>query len=101
MVLTPSVAADAEGRFRLTGLGRECAVVLEISLPGSGSERVEVITHAGRSEPVTYPESLVDGRPVIRYNGAEFVHRILGPESRIRTVFVYVRSRGDRVRPSA
>ena len=34
-------------------------MVLEISLPGSGSERVEVITHAGRSEPVTYPESLV------------------------------------------
>jgi RNA polymerase sigma factor (sigma-70 family) len=96
MALIPAVKADAEGRFRLTGLGRERTVVLRISHPGSSPEQIEVMTRPGRSDRPLNVQAGFDGRPILRYDRATFVHQLPATEPRIRTVFVWVRPRGDR-----
>jgi RNA polymerase sigma factor (sigma-70 family) len=96
LALIDSVKTDTEGRFRITGPGRERAVVLQIVHPGSSSERVEVITRPGRSPLMVAGESPIDGRSIIRYDAAHFVHQLPEIEPRIRTVYVNVRRRGRR-----
>ena len=97
LALIDVVEADADGRFRLSGFGRESAVVLEIFHPGSGGERVEVITRPGRSQLAIDGESPIDGRPIIRYDAARFVHQLPDINPRILTVYVNVRRRGKRI----
>ncbi len=97
LTLIAAVEADAEGRFRLSGFGRERAVVLEIFHPGSGTERVAVITRPGRTQLMVDGESPIDDRPMIRYDAAQFVHQLPGIVPRIQTVYVNVRRRGKRI----
>jgi RNA polymerase sigma factor (sigma-70 family) len=97
LALIDGVEADAEGRFRLSGFGRERAVVLYISHRGSGPERVAVITRPGRTQLMVDGESPIDGRPMIRYDAAQFVHQLPGIVPRIQTVYVNVRRRGKRI----
>ena len=94
--LIDGVKVDADGRFRLDGLGPERTVVLDIAYPYR-TERVVVITRPGRSPFAIDGISPIDDRPIIWYDAAQFVHQIPDMLPRIRTVYVNVRSRGKRI----
>ena len=72
---------DAEGRFRLTGLGQNRVARVRIDGPGVASQYVHVLTRAGASfEVVEVPGRPVDGVPPrkVTYHGATFRH-VTGP----------------------
>ena len=60
----PSVQADADGRFRLSGFGRERLVELALEAPGLERRQVTVVTR----------QELPDGLPPFTY-AARFEHR--------------------------
>ena len=71
-----AVKADADGRFRLDGLRSRARRGAGDRLSGYRTERVEVITRPGRSPFAIDGISPIDGRPIIRYDAAQFVHQI-------------------------
>jgi protocatechuate 3,4-dioxygenase beta subunit/5-hydroxyisourate hydrolase-like protein (transthyretin family) len=71
--LLPAVTADADGRFRISGIGRERIVHLQIEPPGFETRHVFTRTRPGQ----TYEISQHADRPNWRkltYHGANFTH---------------------------
>jgi RNA polymerase sigma factor (sigma-70 family) len=75
--LSPVVTTDAEGRFRLTGIGRDRLVTVRLDGPGLVSQYLHILTRPEPTVEVTERE----GRPrpgepptVTRYYGADFRH---------------------------
>jgi RNA polymerase sigma factor (sigma-70 family) len=91
--LLPEVITDADGRLRMTGIGRDRMVNLTISGAGIATEHVEVQTRSAKTQAV--PDFLGSEpgnqpRMTSRY-GAQFIH-IAGPSRPIEGV---VRERGS------
>jgi hypothetical protein len=74
--LSPQVTTDAEGRFRLTGIGRNRLVIAQLAGPGIASQYLHVLTRPGKAIEVTRPADPRDRRPrtVTTYYGASFRH---------------------------
>jgi RNA polymerase sigma factor (sigma-70 family) len=70
--LTKSVKTDADGKFRLTGIGRERIAVLRIESPTIETVDVNVMTRAGRS--ITVPNDRNRPQGSLVYHGATFDH---------------------------
>jgi hypothetical protein len=76
--LPRAATTDADGRFRLTGLGRERMAVLQIEGPTIATRQVRAVTRPGAS--LEIPEWKPLGEPgltrpaVIPYYGATFTH---------------------------
>jgi RNA polymerase sigma factor (sigma-70 family) len=73
--LPHKVVTDADGRFRLTGIGRDRLVTVRISGPTIATQELHGLTRPGR--PIEVPEStFLDGKPVsvTTYYGATFRH---------------------------
>ncbi|MFO0807838.1 MAG: sigma-70 family RNA polymerase sigma factor [Gemmataceae bacterium] len=75
IALTPTVTTDTEGRFRLTGIGRNRLVRFQLDGPTVASQHLHVLTRSGKAVEVTY----ADGDPeygwprvVTTYHGADF-----------------------------
>jgi RNA polymerase sigma factor (sigma-70 family) len=75
--LSQKIATDAEGRFRLTGIGRNRLIVAQIDGPTIACQQLRILTRAGES--IVAPES--PGVRVIgispsetTYHGASFKH---------------------------
>src|SRR5262249_3377399 len=47
--LSPRATTDAEGRFRLTGIGRDRLVVGQLDGPGVVSQRLRILTRPGKT----------------------------------------------------
>lgn len=67
------IAADAGGRFRLTGIGRDRLAILQLDGPDIASQYLHVLTRSGETILVQDEPSLT-----IRYYGAGFRH-VAGP----------------------
>jgi protocatechuate 3,4-dioxygenase beta subunit len=74
---SPTITTDAEGRFRLTGIGRNRLVLAQLDCPSIVSEYLHILTRPG--EPIEVPYRI--GRPdrgepriVTTYYGAVFQH---------------------------
>jgi hypothetical protein len=74
---SPTVTTDAEGRFKLTGIGRDRLVIARLDGPTVVTQYLHVLTRVG--ERIEVPES--EGRPeygepgtVTVYHGADFKH---------------------------
>src|SRR5262249_34964657 len=73
----PEVATDAEGRFKLTGLGRDRLVVLRVDGPMIATQHLRVVGRPGEiSEVVETPANPQYGDPAVvtTYYGADFRH---------------------------
>jgi protocatechuate 3,4-dioxygenase beta subunit len=75
--LSPTVTTDADGRFRLIGIGRDRLVTARLDGPTVVSQHLHILTRAG--ERIEVPER--EGRPeygepgtVTTYYGADFKH---------------------------
>jgi protocatechuate 3,4-dioxygenase beta subunit len=74
---SPTVTTDAEGRFRLTGIGRNRLVLAQLDGPTIVSEHLHILTRPGEPIAVTESEGRPDGdepRIVATYYGAAFQH---------------------------
>jgi len=77
IALSPKVTTDDEGRFRLTGIGRNRLVAAQLDGPGIVSQQLHVLTRPGKT--IEVPENKGnpdDGEPriVTTYYGASFQH---------------------------
>src|SRR5262249_18519287 len=75
--VSPQATTDAEGRFRLTGIGRNRLARLRLEGPGIAIQELHVLTRAGKSLEVTRYEGRPEyGEPrmVTTYYGASFQH---------------------------
>jgi RNA polymerase sigma factor (sigma-70 family) len=73
--LPHQAVTDPEGRFRLTGIGRDRLVMVRVSGPTIATQDLRVLTRSG--QPIEVPETTyLDGRPasVATYYGARFRH---------------------------
>jgi protocatechuate 3,4-dioxygenase beta subunit len=77
IAVSPTVTTDADGRFKLTGIGRDRLVLARLDGPTVASQHLHMLTRAG--ERIEVPESV--GRPeygeagtVALYHGADFKH---------------------------
>ena len=92
--LFPEVAADADGRFILKGIGRDRRVQVRVSGPNIASQTLEVETRPGPMRSLDGNGPMVKGKMPpkrIRY-GAQFEH-VAAPS---RPVVGVVRERGSR-----
>ncbi len=74
---SPTAVTDAEGRFRLTGIGRNRLVLAQLDGPTIVSEYLHILTRPGEPIVVTEHEGRPDGddpRVVATYHGAAFQH---------------------------
>src|SRR5579883_1885345 len=79
--LFPVVSTDADGRFRLRGIGRERIAVVEISGPTIESRQARVLTRPGKQIQLPeYREYPNNGK--LTYYGASFDH-VAGPTTPI------------------
>jgi RNA polymerase sigma factor (sigma-70 family) len=93
MPLSPKVTTDADGRFRLTGIGRDRLVRVQLDGPGIASQYLNILTRSGKS--IEVPES--KGRlETTTYYGASFRH----PAAPTRPTVGVVRDR-DTQKPLA
>jgi RNA polymerase sigma factor (sigma-70 family) len=95
--LPHKAVTDADGRFRLAGIGRDRLITVRIGGPTIATQELHVLTRPGR--PIEVPESTsLDGKPasVTTYYGATFRH-VAAPTKPITGV---VRDR-DTKRPLA
>jgi RNA polymerase sigma factor (sigma-70 family) len=77
IALSPKVTTDASGRFRLTGIGRDRVVRVQLEGPTIVSEKLHARTRPGKALEVTqYRGRPADGDPsiVTTYYGANFRH---------------------------
>jgi protocatechuate 3,4-dioxygenase beta subunit len=77
VALSPTVTTDAEGRFRLTGMGRNRLVLAQLDGPSIVSEYLHILTRPGQAIVVAENEGDPgDGEPriVTTYYGAAFQH---------------------------
>src|SRR5262249_54096346 len=75
--LSPQVTTDAEGRFRLTGIGRNRLVAARLDGPAIASQMLRVLTRPGRALEATRYEARPEyGEPrgVTTYYAASFRH---------------------------
>jgi RNA polymerase sigma factor (sigma-70 family) len=75
--LSPTVTTDAQGRFRLTGMGRDRLVTARLDGPTVVSQHLHILTRAGeRIEVPEYVGKPEYGEPstVTTYFGADFKH---------------------------
>jgi len=75
--LSPEVTTDAEGRFRLLGIGRNRLIQARLDGPTIASQHLHILTRPGKVIEVTYDEGHPkDGVPrtVTTYYGASFRH---------------------------
>ncbi|MEX0679502.1 MAG: hypothetical protein WD063_20680 [Pirellulales bacterium] len=70
--LFPPVTSDAEGRFRIQGIGRERIAHLQIEPPGCETQRVYARTRPGPALYVTEEADRSDDWPKLTYYGAQF-----------------------------
>ena len=71
--LSPKVTTDAEGRFRLTGIGRNRLVVAQLDGPTIASQHLHILTRPGEAIEVTQFQG-ARRRVVTTYYGASFRH---------------------------
>lgn len=75
IAIAPKVTTDSEGRFRLTGIGRDRLVTGQLDGPMVASEQIRILTRPGKPFDVTSykgnPE-YNDPRQVVTYHGADF-----------------------------
>jgi hypothetical protein len=74
--LPRKAVTDREGRFRLTGIGRDRLVTARVSGPTIATQDLRILTRPGQ-QPIEVPETTYpDGRPasVRTYYGADFRH---------------------------
>jgi RNA polymerase sigma factor (sigma-70 family) len=74
---SPTVTTDAEGRFRLTGIGRNRLVLAQLDGPTIVSEYLHILTRPGESVVVTEHEGdrqYGEPRITTTYHGAAFEH---------------------------
>ncbi|MBI1913303.1 MAG: sigma-70 family RNA polymerase sigma factor, partial [Planctomycetes bacterium] len=80
---------NADGRFRLTGIGRERMIVVQIEGPTIATKQVRILTRPG--EAVEVPEWMpisepgLEKPPVVTYHGATF-KQVVGPTKPIAGV---------------
>jgi RNA polymerase sigma factor (sigma-70 family) len=77
VALSPQVTTDAEGRFRLTGIGRNRLIRANIDGPTIASQELHILTRPGKAIEVTEDEGNPEyGEPrrVTIYYGASFRH---------------------------
>ena len=76
VAMTPTVATDGEGRFRLTGVGRNRLVVALLEGPTIVSQYVDILTRPeGPVEVLKFEKDFARPADVIAtYHGASFVH---------------------------
>jgi RNA polymerase sigma factor (sigma-70 family) len=77
IALSPKATTDGEGRFRLTGIGRDRAVRVLLEGPGIASQQLYVLTLPGNSIEVTRDKGDPEyGKPrrVVTYYAADFRH---------------------------
>lgn len=79
--LPQQVTSDEDGKFRLTGFGRDRLVTLRVDGPGIASHELLVLTRPGKAieapEVTAQPDYGIEGLTV-RYHPADFKH-IAGP----------------------
>src|SRR5262249_52136152 len=75
--LARNVKPDADGKFRITGIGRDRVVILRVDAPAIASQELHVLTRAGKAieapEAVAHPEWGLEGL-TITYYPAAFKH---------------------------
>jgi 5-hydroxyisourate hydrolase-like protein (transthyretin family) len=77
IALSPTATTDAEGRFRLTGIGRNRLVRAQLDGPTIASQQLHILTRLGKAIEVPRLEADREyGAPslVITYYGASFQH---------------------------
>jgi protocatechuate 3,4-dioxygenase beta subunit len=77
IALSPTATTDAEGRFRLTGIGRNRLVTAQLDGPTIASEHLHILTRRGENVEVPKLEGKPEyGEPriVMAYYGASFRH---------------------------
>jgi RNA polymerase sigma factor (sigma-70 family) len=72
------VTTDAEGRFKLTGVGRNRLVIAQLDGPGIASQRLHILTRHGKAVEATEYE----GRPEPEYNDPRRVTIYYGSDFR-------------------
>jgi RNA polymerase sigma factor (sigma-70 family) len=75
--LSPQVTTDAEGRFRLSGIGRNRLIQAQLDGPTIASQHLHILTRPGEAIDVTYEEAEPQyglPRTVTTYYGASFRH---------------------------
>jgi RNA polymerase sigma factor (sigma-70 family) len=75
--VSPKVTTDAEGRFTLTGIGRERLVRAQLDGPTIASQPIRILTRPGTPIDVTYHrgnQEYGEPRIVSTYYGANFRH---------------------------
>ncbi len=72
IALSPKVATDAEGRFQLTGMGRNRLVMVQLDGPKIVSEHLNILTRPG--EAISVVEFERPSRVTTTYYGANFRH---------------------------
>jgi RNA polymerase sigma factor (sigma-70 family) len=77
IALSPKATTDAQGRFRLTGIGRDRLVRAQLDGPTIASQPLCILTRPGKAIEVTYHEGKPeygDPRIATTYYGADFRH---------------------------
>jgi RNA polymerase sigma factor (sigma-70 family) len=79
--LARNVKTDADGKFRISGIGRDRVVILRVDAPAIASQELHVLTRAGKAieapEAIANPEYGLEGL-TITYYPAAFKH-VAGP----------------------
>src|SRR5262249_34409326 len=76
IALSPKVTTDAQGRFRLTGIGRDRLVRAQLDGPTIASQRLCILTRPGKTIEVTKSggKRKEEPRVVTTYHGSSFRH---------------------------
>jgi hypothetical protein len=78
--VTPKVTTDAEGRFRLAGMGRNRLVTVRLDGPTIASQQFAILTRAGKTIEVQERAALMgnqedrESNTITTYYGADFRH---------------------------